>query len=67
MLNKTICQKCYKEYFHADTLALFDLRWTTFGFAICRVWPIYITNDPPEKCPYLLEQTLTERKNVNAE
>jgi len=66
MLNKRICKKCYMERRGKDPNAeyYFEQNWNAFDNAICGITfagtleGVDIYANPPDKCPYILEQLL---------
>jgi hypothetical protein len=73
MLSKEICRKCYFEYGGDFGLSLFDDAWQYRSVCACfwaRQWvpslvrktlyadDLPVASDPPEACPYMLEQLL---------
>lgn len=64
MLNHTICRQCYYHWIEHDEIEYvqfflrnFDRVWDS-GVCNCRGKRLKPHDDPPDKCPYLLEYTV---------
>lgn len=68
MLNKTICYKCLKDRYaikaqSPETNESFNNMWERYKQCLCIYHYkrfIHTNSVPPKKCPYILEQTVTQ-------
>ena len=64
MLNRDICLKCWlrkgKPAMNGELYKSFDRYWRS-GSCMCRYYPLLVPlKEVPEKCPYVVEQTVSK-------